>query len=334
MWLGWDVPLWSVPQNKRSCTVELEREIRVAFSQPVCAELGIFCVGESLGKCWAVEVIPRDVMSVCWGCGDLLERDREGKCWQSFLLPTGQHRGGESGWAFLGSFCCSGTSRVPFVLFQTESGKTGHAVPQPWEWFPFDKPAFDATSILSGLFFFCRHLKAGQKEGCFQSLRAALTWGWKYFCGQLLLVKTTQNLEAESFSTVSVNKHFSWVEIHSQGDPATLGLPKSSAGMRSGIDDGSCWKWVPWGQQLPELEHAVLLLLLLGPGSLWPHSHSLRRCFPCGSQLWLLPGIPMKSWLVSLPWVVPDPCLDLWWGQNLGPGYRVRVLLAEGGTVW
>lgn len=152
--VGLGCTLVSVPQNKRSCTVELEREIRVAFSQPVCAELGIFCVGESLGKCWAVEVIPRDVMSVCWGCGDLLEGDREGKCWQSFLLPTGQHRGGESGWAFLGSFCCSGTSRVPFVLFQTESGKTGHAVPQPWEWFPFDKPAFDATSILSGLFFF------------------------------------------------------------------------------------------------------------------------------------------------------------------------------------
>lgn len=39
---GWDGTLWSVLQNKRSCTVELEREIRVAFSQHVCAELGIF----------------------------------------------------------------------------------------------------------------------------------------------------------------------------------------------------------------------------------------------------------------------------------------------------
>lgn len=29
--------------------------------------------GESLGKCWAVEIIPRDVVPVFWGCGDLLE---------------------------------------------------------------------------------------------------------------------------------------------------------------------------------------------------------------------------------------------------------------------
>lgn len=62
---GWDGTLCSIIQNQRSCTVELEQEILVAFSQRVCAELGIFWLGQSLGKCWAVEVIPRAVV-ICW----------------------------------------------------------------------------------------------------------------------------------------------------------------------------------------------------------------------------------------------------------------------------
>lgn len=58
-------------------------------------------------------------------------------------------------------------------------------------------------------------------------------------CLYLLLEKVTQNLKPGIHSIVSMNKHFSCMEMCSQGDPATFGLPNSSALLKSEIDDVS-----------------------------------------------------------------------------------------------
>lgn len=66
-----------------------------------------------------------------------------------------------------------------------------------------DSPLINLLLMLlrfcQGFFFFLQATQSRSEKGCFHCLRAAITWGWKSSCGQQLLVKTTQNLEAERF---------------------------------------------------------------------------------------------------------------------------------------
>lgn len=123
---GWNGTLWSVLLNKRSCTVELEQEIRFAFSQRVFAELGIFWLGESLGKCWVWKSFPGmwclcgGALVICWR-GTGRENTGRASCCQQDMEEESLL---EPFWAafavveLLGLLLCSSKQKVERLVMQ------------------------------------------------------------------------------------------------------------------------------------------------------------------------------------------------------------------------